>query len=927
MLRRRFLDTLKYILLAASLSWAGASAETIVRLGVLAFQGKAAAEKRWSPTAAYLSQSMRGTSVRVLPLTYDEINQAVQNQTVDAVLTNPEHFVALQKAFGLRPLSTLASSINGQAHETFGGVIFTLASSKIKVLDDVRDQRVSAVGLYSLGGFLSQALVFTDAGIDIRSKAVRSLRFTDVPHDRVVQDVLEGHADVGLVRAGVLERMATQGLLNLDDIRVLHPADTSGFPYRLSTALYPEWPFAVMPHMSGLLARDLVVALQSIQPGTEPALAGQYHAFVPVADYTPVAQLMRRLKVTPKVDNESLWTDLWNEYESTIKTIASAMTLVLMGLLAYVHRQYRYHQRLTRLYQTAQHDLKISATAFNSQVGLIVTDGQTRILKANQAFCDLMGYAESDILHQSTKLFRCLKTPPGTLRTIWPLLQSVGYWEGELLCRHRDGDPLPCMVTMRAVNEADGHQGFVASFSDLSTLKASERAIRDIAYFDSLTGLPNRRMFLENLNEVIHTCAAQHTRAALMFIDLDHFKILNDTHGHLCGDQYLRQLSERIADAIPSQATVSRLGGDEFVVMLTELPADEQAAIQQSRDTAAAVHRAMLTPCTLTSGDGNDGTGALVYHCSGSIGITLFGDRGETASDILKRADMAMYQAKQAGRNTIRVFDESTQQSLLRKGALLANLSQAVTQDQFVLHYQLQTDVLKRAIGAEALVRWQHPVQGLVSPAEFIALAEESGAIIAIGDWVVWTACQTLAKWAQTPGLQNLTLSINVSPRQFSEDNFVDKLQHALSDSGARPEKLILEITEGIVIQNTEAVIRKMHDVRALGLGFSVDDFGTGYSSLSYLQKLPLKQVKIDKSFVMDVTYNPHSEAIVRSILALSHTLNLSVVSEGVETVEQHRMLAKMGCDYFQGYLLGRPAELSAFELALPSPETQAEPA
>lgn len=898
-------------------STALAADSQVLRLGVLSFQSKPNTLAQWTETAQYLSRELAPRQVELQALTYDEINAGIAEKKLDMVFSNPEHFVALQRAFGIRPLATLATRIDGKPHETFGGVIFTLQNTTVQQLEDIRGRKVAAVGLYSLGGFLAQARELNRINIDLRSRDVASLTFTGVPHDLVVQAVLNADADVGMVRAGVLEGMAARGELDLNAIRVVHPNLKEAFPYRLSTDLYPEWPLAVLPHVSGLLAKDIMLAVQRIAPADPAAVTGRYHGFLPVADYSTVSALMNELRIFPNVDKRRLWIDLWDEHEKPIVIGLSTFSLVVLVLLVYLTLQIRRQRRLTNLYRQSQDDLRVTATAFNSPVGLIVTDTDTRIIKANPSLCELLGYHESDLLGQTTRLFRVDDSPKETVRALWSQLKVVGLWRGEVFCKHKNGQAMPCMVSVKALSHDGKVTGFVASFTDLTAQKQTEQAIRQLAYFDSLTGLPNRRMCLEQLELAVKAASAGPpvaTLGALIFIDLDHFKLLNDTHGHDFGDQLLTLIARRLADALPTNTTVSRMGGDEFVVMMSGLPGNEDQALAAAMALAERLHHLMLRPYSLQVSDEPGAAQHITYHCSGSVGVTLFGSHAETMSDVLKRADLAMYQAKHAGRNAVRAFEVSVQLSFQRKGSLSADLSGALSRGELSVHYQLQTDAKGAPTGAELLLRWYHPIHGQVSPAEFIPLAEESGAIVEMGEWILAAACRTLTDWARRPTFRDLNLSVNISPRQFIENDFVARLQAVLRKTGAPASKLLLEVTEGIVLLNTDQVIQKMRELCNMGLSFSVDDFGTGYSSLSYLQRLPLRQVKIDKAFVHDVIHNVSSVSIVRAILALAHSMDLTVVSEGVETPEQMQLLVSLGCDEFQGYLLGRPAMLTTFE-------------
>ena len=392
---------------------------------------------------------------------------------------------------------------------------------------------------------------------------------------------------------------------------------------------------------------------------------------------------------------------------------------------------------------------------------------------------------------------------------------------------------------------------------------------------------------------------------AVLFVDLDNFKTLNDTRGHEVGDLLLKAVAQRLRGCVRGQDTVARLGGDEFVVVLQGLSSSAGEAATQARTLGELIMAQLRQPSEL---DGHE------HHFSASIGVALVRDHRDAVDEVLKQADLAMYRAKDAGRNTLRFFDPDMQQAVNRRAQLETELHSGLRQAQFHLLYQPQVDSQGRITGAEALVRWQHPARGQVSPAEFIPLAEESGLILPLGHWVMETALRQQARWRQDPALAPLSLAINVSARQFLQDDFVAQVLELLRRTGAHPAQIKLELTESLLLRNVESAITTMHALRSNGLGLSLDDFGTGYSSLSYLKRLPLDQIKIDQAFVRDALHTPRDAAIARAIIALADSLGLDVVAEGVETAEHHQFLLTHGCRAFQGYLFGRPLALEAFE-------------
>ncbi len=440
---------------------------------------------------------------------------------------------------------------------------------------------------------------------------------------------------------------------------------------------------------------------------------------------------------------------------------------------------------------------------------------------------------------------------------------------------------------------------------EVAERKMADDEIRNLAYHDALTRLPNRRLLFDRLQHAIAASSRSGRYCALLFIDLDNFKTLNDTLGHDAGDLLLQEVSRRLATCLREGDTAARLGGDEFVVLLENLSENAQEAATQAETTGEKIHGALNQTYQLANHE---------YNGTPSIGVTLFTDHQDTVDELVKRADLAMYHAKSAGRNALRFFDPQMQAVITTRATLEAGLREALLKQQFLLYYQAQVDSQGHVTGAEALLRWQHPQGELVSPMEFIPLAEDTGLILLVGRWVLETACAQLALWAACPELAHLMVAVNVSAREFHHKDFVDQVKSVLVTSGARPQRLKLELTESLLLHDVEDTIVKMTALRAEGVSFSLDDFGTGYSSLSYLKRLPLDQVKIDRSFVRDVLTDAYDSAIARSVIDLGRNLGLGVIAEGVESGAQRDFLAANGCQNYQGYLFSRPLPLHEFE-------------
>jgi diguanylate cyclase (GGDEF)-like protein len=457
------------------------------------------------------------------------------------------------------------------------------------------------------------------------------------------------------------------------------------------------------------------------------------------------------------------------------------------------------------------------------------------------------------------------------------------------------------------VRDADGQpRSILVTNTDITDRKAADVRIHNLAFHDVLTGLPNRLLLRERLEMALANMPDMQSRGALLLIDLDDFKTLNDTSGHDVGDSLLKDVALRLSSCIRVCDTAARLGGDEFVVMLENLDPDFQTAVGEVKSIGEAIVRACRRPYVLQHQE---------YDGTASVGATLFQGHPETVDELLKRADLAMYQAKAQGRNKLCLFDPAMESSAASRFALLTDLKKAMPNGEFELHYQPQLSSDRRVTGCEALLRWRHPQLGMVPPDEFIPLAEADGFIVDLGYWVLDTACSQLAEWARNPEMPPITMAVNVSIRQFLDSRFVQFVERALQFSGADPHRLKLEVTESFMMDRVDDVIAKMATLKARGIGFSMDDFGTGYSSLSQLKRLPLDQLKIDQSFVRDVLTGVMDASIVRTIIALGTSLHLAVIAEGVETFEQQQFLEANGCFAYQGYYFSRALPPAEFEI------------
>ena len=557
-----------------------------------------------------------------------------------------------------------------------------------------------------------------------------------------------------------------------------------------------------------------------------------------------------------------------------------------------------------------EQDLRIAAIAFESQAAIMVTDASQCILQVNQAFSRLTGYTAEEAIGQRPSLLKSGWQDAAFYVDMWRELSETGHWQGEIWNRRKNGEIFPEWLTISGVRDSWGKlTHFVSTFSDISNLKVAESEIHHLAFYDPLTAMPNRRLLLNRLEKSCSTSRRSGQHGALLMIDLDHFKTLNDTLGHDVGDRLLVEVAKRLADCIREGDTAARLGGDEFIVMLDNLGRDAESAGVQAEIVAEKIRLELARPYLLQAD--------TEYFRSASVGISLFHGHDKTVDVLLKQADIALYKAKDAGRNTIRFFDCAMQTALDERAALEAGLRRALSRDELILHVQPQVNAERQLIGAEVLLRWHPPKQPMVLPGDFIPLAEDTGLIVPIGLWVLDQACAELRRWADEPGMAELYMAVNVSARQFRQPDFVTQVADALSRHAVNPQRLKLELTESLLLDNVEDVVEKMQALRRLGVRFSLDDFGTGYASLSYLKRFPFEQLKVDRSFIRDIMTNSDDAGIVRAIIAMGNTLRLSVVAEGVEDSEQHAYLVRHGCSLFQGYLFGKPMSFEDFRQKL----------
>ncbi len=726
----------------------------------------------------------------------------------------------------------------------------------------------------------------------------------DIPALEVTMEHGVGDVLLGVSGRGEMRRSAT--VMPLGDLVLMAGTDVASARREPKSA-------AGDPGESGGLGASLAVSSGLARWNLPARLSGVSALVVARPILYPDLWISASLPVQAALAN-------WRSERNAIVLVTLMFGITLLAAagfsVAYLNRMNRARRAMKQSQATLQQALTSLITGF------LLLDSMLRVLQWNPRFVEIypwlapvirVGMPFQDLLEESARYL--LSTDDTAARREWVgqrMLQQRfprGTHEQELPNGH-------CIqITERAT--PDG--GMVISYNDVTDMRRASAEIESLAFYDPLTGLPNRRLLLDRLNQAEAAAERSGERGALLFLDLDEFKTLNDTLGHEVGDQLLQQVARRLSGAVRATDTVARLGGDEFVVMLHDLSSDNEEAAATTRRIGEKILHHLNQPYQL-------GTYAHQHTCS--IGATLFGHKSQPAAELLKQADIAMYQVKAQRGNGLCFFDPAMQEAISARAKLEADMREALTFGQFVLHYQPQCTLSGRLVGVEALIRWQHPQRGLVMPGQFIGVAEDSEFIVPLGQWVLRTACEQLALWEHDPLLRHLHLAVNVSARQFHQADFVPQLIQVIQQTGIRPHLLELELTESLVLDNVEESVAKMHLLRTKGVRFSVDDFGTGYSSLAYLTQLPLHQLKIDQSFVRNLGLRHTDSVIVQTIIGMARNLELEVIAEGVETEAQRDFLASFGCHLYQGYLLGRPMPADQLRaLALERSREQAQPA
>ena len=556
---------------------------------------------------------------------------------------------------------------------------------------------------------------------------------------------------------------------------------------------------------------------------------------------------------------------------------------------------------------STNHELLLMQQVLNSIAeGLLITDAERRITYMNDAFEEITGYAKADLVGGSCAVLQGKGTNQQTVNELKAALSAGQPFHAEILNYRKDGIPFWNDLSIIPVRDSE-HKltQFIGVQRDVTELKSAADKVEHLVFFDNLTGLPNRLLLLDRLNHAFNSSLRSGREGAVLFIDLDKLNDVNDTLGHNIGDMLIQQIAKRLESCMRVEDTISRLADGEFVVVLEALSEQRIEATKQVSIIGEKILDLLNTVYQLDTHQ---------YHGTCSVGAVLFTDHKHTAEELLKRADIALFRSKNIGRKTMTFFNSEMQNVLHKRLAIERDIRIALEQQQLVLYYQIQVDSAHRTLGAEALLRWLHPERGLLSPSQFISTAEEVGLVLPIGQWVLETACSQLKAWEKNELTCELVLSVNVSAIEFRQVDFVDKIKALLKRYAINPRLLKLELTESMLLESIEGTIILMNELNKIGINFSLDDFGTGYSSLQYLKRLPIDQIKIDKSFIDNIVIDAKDKVIVGNIVTMAQSLDIKVIAEGIETEEQRKILLDIGCTQYQGYLFGKPMPIEQFE-------------
>ena len=882
-------------------------------LAVLDFKGKQQTKERWNPLIEYLNQAIPSHQFKLVAARYSELNEKVKNNAVNFVLTQPSHYKYL--AFHNQLSSPLATMVNtsylehdSRGYSQFSGVIFTNKNrTDINQLADIKKHTIATLSKNSLGGFQMQVHEMILNKI-ITNSASLNLLETGTKHSLVIKAVLANQADVGFVRSGILETAYSNGLLKPSQIKIINPLNHPGFSLASSTQLYPEWPIVALNNTNKELIQDLIIALFEIEENKALTEQLKISGFTIAEDYSKISTLLNTLRLPPYNQQTPLLVDIWQHWQNAI---ISLILLIFGFILFFTIRLFYKNRELKKSKQQLETSTKRLNTLYLAieqiPVRIIITDTKGIIQYVNKATIEQSGYSSEEILFKNPSLFSAGETSIETYKNLWKTIKAGETWYAEIINKHKLGSRQILKVTITPIKDANQKiTGFLAIQRDVTETRKKEQQIHKLDFYDPLTGLANRKSLEQRINKEISDKLIKDLSKEkidkycyLVLINIDRFKLINDALGKDQGDVFLQKFANNLQQFSADEDLLARLSADEFTILTYAPNAYNDQILPKINQLFEKMKKA------ITVGDNQ-------IEVEISIGIApIYTNDISSVSDVLKHADTALHFAKSKGGNQIQLFDKSFASKAEDDFQTEQDLKEALKKNQFILHYQQQVNLAGKLIGVETLIRWQHPTKGMISPYKFITIAEKTDLIVQIGDWVLQKACQeTVQSFAK--GL-HYNLSVNISPRQFLKNDFVDKLLTILKDTGMPAEHLTLEFTEGLFLSNMETILAKMQNLAQQGIRFSIDDFGTGYSSLAYLKKLPVNEIKIDRSFIQNIATNKSDKALVETILGIAEHMEFETVIEGVETQEQFDFFLTKENLSIQGYLNGKPAPMEEF--------------
>lgn len=885
------------------------SAKQIYRIGMPLVDDQDIVARRWQPLIDYLNQQSSSAQLfELVVLDLQDLDAALDKGELDFIFTNPSLYVLYSYRYGLSsPLATLLNNEQGQSVSQFAGIIFSRADrSDLRQLSDLKGKRIVAVSRQSLAAFQMQAVELKHLGISPTDDI--DLLETGLPLRAVIDAVMSREADAGFMRAGVLEQYQAEGLLEVGSYKLIGSRQQPGYPLMTSTSLYPEWPFAALPHMAPDVVRQVTASLLSLPANSEVARQLGIAGFTIPGDYRGIDRLLRDLRLPPFDQQptftlQEIWAQ-WQLYWALMLTGAAAFLIASILILRHKNQHLavtqQRNQQITE--QLRENELLLNHAQHVACIGSWDYDPESGLFNCTEQMRLMFGLSEDQSIRIDDFMAQIIPEDIDETQQSWDL--ALAGQDYELDYRVRLGSDVRWLhEKLHVIRNSRGEMvRLLGTVQDVTEKVEYEQHIESLAFNDALTKIPNRAWLQEQLQDVLQDSAEQPYSALLILLNIDRFKTINNARGSRFGDALLIAVGQRLSQCqfFGVQVQVARVAGDEFAILVQSERLPEMPVTALEITLADLCNQIFEAPFLIDDEP---------VSISISSGVTRFPEEDDsiTAELVFQRASMALTHSRLEGGGQLIFFESPMSEAAGYRFRLERDLSRALEQNQLRLFMQPQFDGQGSKCAAELLLRWEHPELGMISPADFIPIAESSNLIVDLDIWVMDQAC-SLIQQAKTLGI-TLHLAVNISPRHFCIQGFVPWMKMVLEQQDVNPAQLMLEVTEGLFLNNIDSVSAKMQELRQLGLRFSIDDFGTGYSSLAYLKRLPVSEIKIDRSFVQDAPQDPDDAALIEAILAVADKMHLQVVAEGVETLEQAEFLkARSETILFQGYFYGRPA-------------------